>query len=104
MSSHTKHVYHQRPEMPRKQLITRIGYGAVIDSHTSMSAGVNIGDNVMVGYGSVVTGDLLDLGIYFGNPAKFFKEVPANMVIPKPMDYKEHKFPKEMLKNYLPYY
>lgn len=90
--------------MPKKQWITRIGFGAVIGSYTNLSAGVQIGDNVIVGYGSVVTKDLLDLGIYFGNPAKFFKKVPENMIIPKPKGYKEYQFEKEMLDKYLPYY
>lgn len=103
MSSHTKHIYHQRPKIPKKQLITRIGYGAVIGSHTNLSAGVQIGDNVVIGYGSVVTKNCLELGIYVGNPTKKFVNVPPEMIIPKPKGYKEYQFSKEMLEKYLPY-
>jgi acetyltransferase-like isoleucine patch superfamily enzyme len=104
MSSHTKHIYHQRPKIPKRQLITRIGYGAVIGSHTNLSAGVRIGDNVVIGYGSIVTKDFLELGIYVGNPLRKLANVPPEIIIPKPKEYKEHQFPKEMLAKYLPYY
>lgn len=103
MSSHTKYIYHQRPKMPRRQHITRIGYGAVIGSHVNLSAGVRIGDNVIIGYGSVVTKNVLELGIYVGNPLGKLADVPPEMIIPKPKNYKEHAFPKEMLAKYLPY-
>lgn len=104
MSSHTKNIYHQRPRMPKKQHITRIGYGAVVGSHSNLSAGIRIGDNVVIGYGSVVTKDVLELGIYVGNPLKKRWNIPEEIVIPKPKDYKEYEFPTEMLKKYLPYY
>lgn len=104
MSSHTKNVYHQRPKMPRKQLITRVGYGSIIGSFTNLSAGVTIGDNVLIGYGSVVTKDVLEKGIYVGSPLRRLGELPEEMLIPKPEDYKEHRFSREMLTKYLPYY
>lgn len=104
MSSHTKNVYHQRPKMPMKQLITRIGFGAVIGSNTNLSAGIRIGDNVVVGYGSVVTKDILEKGIYVGHPARKLMDLPQEMMIPKPESYTEHQFSKEMIKKYLPYY
>lgn len=104
MSSHTKNIYHQRPEMPKRQLITRIGYGAIIGSHTNLSAGVRIGDNVVIGYGSLVIKDVLEPGIYLGSPLNKRLPLPKEMVIPKPKNYVEHEFPEEMLKKYLPYY
>ena len=104
MSSHTKQVYHQRPKMPRRQLITRIGYGVIIGSHTNLSAGLSIGDNVVIGYGSVVTKDILEKGVYVGNPLRRLCHLPEEMLIPKPKGYKEHQFSKELLAKYLPYY
>jgi UDP-2-acetamido-3-amino-2,3-dideoxy-glucuronate N-acetyltransferase len=104
MSSHTKHIHHQRTQVQPRQLITRIGYGAVIGSRSNLSAGVKIGDNVVIGYGSVVTKDVLDLGVYVGNPLRKLSNVPKEMIIPKPEGYKEHQFNAEMLKRYLPYY
>lgn len=104
MTSHTKNIYHQRAKMPRKQHITRIGYGAVIGSHSNLSAGITIGDNVVIGYGSVVTKNVLNQGIYVGNPIYKFRNLPTEMYIPKPENYKEHQFSKQMLAKYLPYY
>lgn len=104
MSSHTKQIYHNRPKMPKIQLITRIGYGAVIGSHSNLSAGVKIGDNVIIGYGSVVTRDILEKGIFVGNPCRKLTVIPPEMIVSKPKNYREHEFSKEMLANYLPYY
>lgn len=104
MSSHTKNVYHNRPKMPKIQLITRIGFGAVIGSRVNLSAGIRIGDNVIIGYGSVVTKDVLIKAIYAGYPLRKIKDLPEDMIILKPENYVEHIFSEEMLKTYLPYY
>jgi len=104
MSSHTKQIYHNRPKIPRVQHITRIGYGAVIGSHTNLSAGVHIGDNVIIGYGSVVTKDVLEKGIYVGNPCKKLADVPPEFIIKKPKNYRKHEFSQERLAKYLPYW
>jgi len=104
MTSHTKHIHHQRPQMPRVQLLTRIGYGAVVGSHTNLSAGVHIGDNVVIGYGSVVIKDVLEPAIYAGNPLRKLKELSDEMRVTKPDGYEEHIFSDEMLAKYLPYY
>lgn len=39
---------------------------------------VRICDNVVIGAGSVVTKDILQPGVYAGNPAKFFKTIKPN--------------------------
>lgn len=103
MMSHTKNVYHHRPLMPKKQLIARVGYGAVVGSHTNLMAGIKIGPNIVVGYNSNVTKDLSDIAIYVGNPAKKVMELPAEMLIEVPEDYQEYQFSKEMLEKYLPF-
>ena len=67
----------------------RVGPGAVIDkatfgdnvyvaSNSTVSGGIHIGSNVIIGAGSVVTGDLQDNGVYVGNPAKFIKNIDDN--------------------------
>ena len=69
MSSHTKNIYHARPNAPKKQLITRFGYGSVIGSRTNTSAGVSIAPGAIVGYGSHVTVDLTEPnGVYYNDP------------------------------------
>ena len=103
MMSHTKIVYHHRPKMPKKQMIARIGYGAVIGSHTNLMAGITIGHNVVVGYSSNVTKDLYEVGIYVGNPAKRVMDLPEEMLVSIPKGYQVYQFSPEMLAKYLPY-
>lgn len=106
MSSHTRNVYHGRPNMERKQLITRIGYGCIIGSRTNLTAGVRIEPGIIVGYDSNVTKDLsFKNNIYEGNPAWGKKEIKPGSpwIIDIPEDYKEYEFDKEMLNKYLPY-
>ena len=68
----------------------RVGPGAVIDkdgdapifgdnvyvaSNSTVIGGIRIGNNVIIGAGSVVTADLQDNGVYVGNPAKLIKYI-----------------------------
>jgi len=101
MTSHTKNIYHQRPMMVQKQLITKIGMGSVIGSSSNLRAGVNIGPSVIIGYDSNVCGDCLMPGVYFGNPAKKVGPLPPTMVVEVPSGWEPYKFPEEMLKKYL---
>jgi len=104
MSSHTKNIYHQRPDVPKRQLITRIGYGAIIGSSVNLSAGVRIADNAIIGYDSLVMKDVLESAIYVGRPLRRIADIPLEYYIEKPTDYKEHKFDAIMIDKYLPYY
>ena len=112
MSSHTKHIYHGRPRARRKQLITRIGYGAVIGSRTNLMAGVQIAPGAVVGYNSNVVGDLdIRHGVYLNRPGPVatFQHTTAALnhargrYIDVPSDYEPHQFDPEMLERYLPY-
>jgi acetyltransferase-like isoleucine patch superfamily enzyme len=101
MSSHTNEIYHQRSTAPKVQLITRIGYGAVIGSRVNISAGVQIGNNVIVGYSSFVNKNLLPEGIYYGCPATMKSRVKD--LVPVDPNWAPHFFSAEQLKQYLPY-
>ena len=69
MSSHTKNIDHGRPRAPKRQLITRYGYGSVIGSRTNTSAGVTIAPGAIVGYGSHVVVDLdVPNAVYYNKP------------------------------------
>lgn len=46
---------------------------AIIGANTTILAGRTIGENALVGAGSVVTRDIPDNEIWIGNPAKFYK-------------------------------
>ena len=69
----------------------RVGPGAVIEggfptfgnnvyvaSNATVIGNINIGDNVIIGAGSLVTEDLPANGVYVGNPAKLIKHIDGN--------------------------
>jgi acetyltransferase-like isoleucine patch superfamily enzyme len=49
---------------------TLIGYGAALGANSTIRCGISIGRWAMVGAGSVVTKDVPDYGLVFGNPAR----------------------------------
>lgn len=51
----------------------RIGYGCFIGMNTLIVNSVSIGDNSVIGAGSVVTRDIPGNEIWAGNPARFIK-------------------------------
>jgi UDP-2-acetamido-3-amino-2,3-dideoxy-glucuronate N-acetyltransferase len=54
---------------------TIVRNGASIGANSTILPGINIGRNSMVGAGSVVTKNVGDNEMWFGNPAKFIKSV-----------------------------
>jgi acetyltransferase-like isoleucine patch superfamily enzyme len=72
------HVYTLRGEDRKRtgdhKPIT-IKSGAWIASGSIILGGVTIGENSVVGAGSVVTHDIPDNELWFGNPARFHKKI-----------------------------
>ena len=101
MTNHTKNVMHKR-NLREVQLITTIGYGAVIGSMASLVAGLTIGDNVVIAAASNVYKDILEAGIYGGNPVRKIKDIDPDFVLEKPRDYVDYEFAEELLRKYLP--
>ena len=54
---------------------TVIKRGASIGANATILAGVTIGENAMIGAGSVVTKDVPAHSVWYGNPARFVREV-----------------------------
>lgn len=52
-----------------------IKYNASIGAGCIILGGVTIGENAMVGAGSVVTKDIPDNELWFGNPAKYIRKI-----------------------------
>ncbi|MCX8080332.1 MAG: N-acetyltransferase [Bacteroidia bacterium] len=52
---------------------TRVKKGASIGSNATILCGITIGENALVGAGSVVTKDVPDNAVVAGNPAKILK-------------------------------
>jgi acetyltransferase-like isoleucine patch superfamily enzyme len=57
-----------------KWVFTKIGDNVSIGSNATILP-VNICDNVVIGAGSVVTRDITKSGVYYGNPAKFRRNI-----------------------------
>lgn len=50
----------------------KIGYGVSIGGGAIILPGITLGKWSMIGSGAVVTGDVQEYGIYYGNPAKLY--------------------------------
>lgn len=58
-------------DLPRPQKMTLIGNNVFIGMNAIILNGVEIGDNVIIGAGSVVSQNCPSNGVYAGNPAKY---------------------------------
>lgn len=56
--------------MPQKTGVTKIGNNVFVGIHSIILMGADIGDNVIIGAGSVVHGKVESNSVYAGNPAK----------------------------------
>ncbi|KMQ70418.1 dTDP-6-deoxy-3,4-keto-hexulose isomerase [Chryseobacterium koreense CCUG 49689] len=54
---------------------TLIKKGASIGANATILAGITVGENALIGAGSVLTKDVPANEIWVGNPAKFFKKL-----------------------------
>ena len=59
----------------------KIGPYVRIGSRSIIGAGLVIGDNAMIGMGSVVTKNIPSGELWFGNPAKYIRDVPNNELL-----------------------
>ncbi len=60
---------------PEKFLETIILEGVSIGAGSIIMGGIKIGKNSMIGAGSLVTRDIPDNQLWYGNPAKFIREL-----------------------------
>ena len=56
-----------------KLLVTKVGKGASIGANATILPGILIGNDAMIGAGSVVTKDVPAGEVWFGNPASFIR-------------------------------
>lgn len=64
-----------RAKQPYQQLGTVIKKGASIGANATILPGVTIGENAMVGAGSVVTKDVPAQTVVLGNPARIVRKI-----------------------------
>ena len=66
----TNDKYPRSKEYPTHFLITIIKQGASIGANATLLSGITIGENALIGAGSVVTKDVPAGEVWLGNPAK----------------------------------
>lgn len=69
---------HERNSGVENGIPVNIGHNVWIGGKSVINPGVNIGDNVVVASGSVVTKNVPDNVVVGGNPAKIIKQIPVN--------------------------
>lgn len=73
----TNDLYPRSKQYPKEYAKTILKRGCSIGANSSILCGVTIGENAMIGAGSVVTKDVPDGELWFGNPAKFVRNIEA---------------------------
>ena len=76
-----KHMSYRRQAMTFERLAPRILRAARIGGGCVLCPGVTIGENAVVGAGSVVTRDVRDRTVVAGNPARAIRMVPDDQII-----------------------
>lgn len=71
----TNDKYPRSKQYPNKFIQTIIKENASIGAGTVLLSGITIGENAMIGAGSVVTKDIPDNELWFGNPAKYIRDI-----------------------------
>lgn len=76
-----KRIVHRRPGLVWERAAPRILRAARVGGGSVLLPGVTVGENAMVGAGSVVTRDVPDRAIVVGNPARVVGTVPDDQLI-----------------------
>jgi UDP-2-acetamido-3-amino-2,3-dideoxy-glucuronate N-acetyltransferase len=76
-----KRITHRRPNLTFVRAAPRILRAARVGGGSILMPGVTIGENALIGSGSVVSKDVPDKAIVMGNPARFVGWVPAEEII-----------------------
>jgi acetyltransferase-like isoleucine patch superfamily enzyme len=62
-------------QYPENFLVITLKKNASIGANATILGGITIGENAMIGAGSVVTKDVPDNELWIGNPARFLKKI-----------------------------
>lgn len=66
---------------PKEYLKTIIKKGASIGANSTIVCGHTIGENAMIGAGSVVTKDVPTGEVWYGNPARFIRKIDGGTTV-----------------------
>lgn len=78
----TNDLYPRSKVYPEKFSTTIIKKGASIGANSTILPGITIGENAMIGAGSVVTKNIPAHTVWFGNPARLKGTIRDNYIIP----------------------
>lgn len=67
-------VLEKEKDWTNRLVKTRLGNNVAVGSNVTILGGIHIGDDALIGAGSVVTKDVPAGEIWVGNPARFFKK------------------------------
>jgi UDP-2-acetamido-3-amino-2,3-dideoxy-glucuronate N-acetyltransferase len=81
MTLNDKYMCYGRPDMRFVRQAPRILRAARIGGGSILCPGITVGENAVIGAGSVVTRDVPDRTIVVGNPAEIVREVPQDEII-----------------------
>lgn len=70
---HDKLLWDKFPSGDSHWQHTVVGDGAVIGANALICPGISIGEDALIGIGSVITKDVGPNEVWFGNPAKFIR-------------------------------
>jgi acetyltransferase-like isoleucine patch superfamily enzyme len=76
-----KNISYRRPSLTFTRSAPRLLRAARIGGGSILCPGVTVGENALIGAGSVVTQDVPDRCIAMGNPARVVGSVPADQII-----------------------
>jgi UDP-2-acetamido-3-amino-2,3-dideoxy-glucuronate N-acetyltransferase len=76
-----KRMSYRRPAIPFVRAAPRIRRAARVGGGSVLLPGVTVGENALVGAGSVVTRDVPDHAIVVGNPARQVGTVPTDQLL-----------------------
>jgi UDP-2-acetamido-3-amino-2,3-dideoxy-glucuronate N-acetyltransferase len=81
MTMNDKDICYRRPSLTFNRRAPRILRAARIGGGSVLLPGVTIGENALVGAGSVVVGDVPDRAVVMGNPARIVRQVSDHEII-----------------------
>lgn len=71
----TNDKYPRSKHYPEKYQVTTLRRGSSIGANATVLGGIVIGENSMIGAGSLVTRNVPDNELWIGNPAKFIRKI-----------------------------
>jgi acetyltransferase-like isoleucine patch superfamily enzyme len=71
----TNDKFPKSKEYPAEFQQTLVKKGASIGANATILGGLTIGENALIGAGSVVTKDVPDNELWVGNPARFIRKI-----------------------------